>query len=214
MITLFEDQHWNNNIFVQRDADGNVPDEITGNVSFQSHPCWEELERNNIRWKESYKKWFKGRMEVWKERANTHLIVVTLILTVSFAAGFTIPGGYNGDDGPNKGMAIISKKTAFKAFAVTDTIAMISSTAAVFLHYLATYEKENKRLSRYVAAGILALVAMLAMMIAFMTGLYVVLPSTSLAIFICVICSLSLALFIFLLGKSFYDSFQKKRKKY
>ncbi|XP_019254149.1 PREDICTED: ankyrin repeat-containing protein At5g02620-like [Nicotiana attenuata] len=214
MITLFEDQHWNNNIFVQRDTDGNVPDEVTGNVSFQSHPSREELDRNNIKWKESYGKWFKGRMEVWKERANTHLIVVTLILTVSFAAGFTIPGGYDGDDGPNKGMAIISKKTAFKAFAVTDTIAMISSTAAVFLHYLATYEEENKRLSRYVVAGVLALVAMIAMMIAFMTGLYVVLPSTSLAIFICVICSLSLALFVFILGKSFYDSFQKKRKKY
>ncbi|XP_075109404.1 protein ACCELERATED CELL DEATH 6-like [Nicotiana tabacum] len=215
MITLFEDQHWNNNIFVQRDADGNVPEKVIGkSVSFQSHPYWEELDRNNVRWKESYEKWFKGRMEVWKNRANTHLIVVTLILTVSFAAGFTIPGGYDGDDGPNKGMAVISKKTAFKAFAVTDTIAMISSTAAVFLHYLATYEEENKSLSRYVAAGVLALVAMLAMMIAFMTGLYVVLPSTGLAVFICVICSLSLALFIFVLGKSFYDSFQKKRKRY
>ncbi|OIT33803.1 PREDICTED: protein ACCELERATED CELL DEATH 6-like [Nicotiana attenuata] len=214
MITLFQQQHWDNNIFVQRDADGNMPHEVTGNVSFQSdHPCWEELDRNNIRWKELHKKWFKGRMEVWKERANTHLIVVTLILTVSFAAGFTIPGGYD-DDGPNKGMAILSKKTAFKAFAVTDTIAVISSTAAVFLHYLATYEEENKRLSRYVAAGVLALVAMLAMMIAFMTGLYVVLSSTSLAIFICVICSVSIALFIFVLGKSFYNSFQKKRKKY
>ncbi|XP_075087494.1 protein ACCELERATED CELL DEATH 6-like [Nicotiana tabacum] len=171
MITLFEDQHWNNNIFEQRDTNGNVPYKVTGkNVSFHSHPCWEELDRNNIILEELDEKWFKGRMEVWEERANTHLIVVTLILTVSFA-GFTIPGGYNGDDGPNKGMAIISKKTAFKAFAVADTIAMISSSAAIFLHYVATYNEEGRRLSRYYAAGILAVVAMLAMMIAFMTGL-------------------------------------------
>uniref|UniRef100_A0A1S3ZZC8 Protein ACCELERATED CELL DEATH 6-like n=1 Tax=Nicotiana tabacum TaxID=4097 RepID=A0A1S3ZZC8_TOBAC len=194
MIRLFQEQLWHNNIFEQRDADGNVPYKVTGkSMSFQSHLCWEKLDRNDIRLEELDEKWFKGRMEVWKERANTHLIVVTLILTVSFAAGFTIPGGYDGVDDPNKGMAIISKKTAFKAFAVTDTISMISSTAAVFLHYLATYEEENKRLNRYVVAGVLALVAMLTMMIAFMTGLYVVLPSASLAIFICVICSLSLA---------------------
>ncbi|KAK4363345.1 hypothetical protein RND71_018586 [Anisodus tanguticus] len=123
----------------------------------------------------------KEHSEVWKERANTHLIVAALITTVSFAAAFTVPGGYNGHEaGPNnKGMAILWKTTAFQTFAITDTIAMISSTSAMFLHYLATYEQEIKRLNRYVTAGILVLVAMVAMMIAFMTGLLYLVPFQS-----------------------------------
>nr|POF23003.1 hypothetical protein CFP56_15678 [Quercus suber] len=31
----------------------------------------------------------------YKDRANTLLLVSTLVATVTFAAGFTIPGGYN-----------------------------------------------------------------------------------------------------------------------
>ncbi|XP_059314773.1 ankyrin repeat-containing protein ITN1-like [Lycium ferocissimum] len=149
----------------------------------------------------------------WKERANTHLIVATLITTVSFAAGFTLPGGYNGDDGPDKGMAILSKKAALKAFAIADTIAMISSTAAVFLHYLATYDQGTISRFRYLGAGTLVMVAMVAMVVAFMAGLYTVLPnSEGIALVICVMCSLSLVVFIILLGKRIYDEYYGFRK--
>ncbi|XP_060182398.1 ankyrin repeat-containing protein ITN1-like [Lycium barbarum] len=149
----------------------------------------------------------------WKERANTHLIVATLITTVSFAAGFTLPGGYNGDDGANKGMAILSKKAALKAFAIADTIAMISSTAAVFLHYLATYDQGTISRFRYLGAGTLVMVAMVAMVVAFTAGLYTVLPnSEGIALVICVMCSLSLVVFIILLGKRIYDEYYGFRK--
>ncbi|CBI35183.3 unnamed protein product, partial [Vitis vinifera] len=54
-----------------------------------------------------------------KDISNTHLLVATLIATVTFAAGFTLPGGYN-DEGPDKGKAVLSTKIAFKAFLLSD----------------------------------------------------------------------------------------------
>ncbi|RVW29021.1 Protein accellerated cell death 6 [Vitis vinifera] len=67
-----------------------------------------------------------------KDVSNTHLLVATLIATVTFAACFSLPGGYNQDD-PNKGKSVLSTKVAFKAFVITDGIAFYCSTAAVFL---------------------------------------------------------------------------------
>ncbi|RVW69871.1 hypothetical protein CK203_060694 [Vitis vinifera] len=55
-----------------------------------------------------------------QKQGETHLIVSAFITTVTFAAGFTLLGGYKEDDGK----AILSKKAAFRAFVVTDTIAM------------------------------------------------------------------------------------------
>ncbi|KAL7238345.1 hypothetical protein ACSBR2_004446 [Camellia fascicularis] len=46
-----------------------------------------------------------------------------------------MPGGYNGNDGPNQGMAILTREAAFKAFMVTDTIAMSLSISAVLIHF-------------------------------------------------------------------------------
>ncbi|KAI7981313.1 Ankyrin repeat-containing protein [Camellia lanceoleosa] len=65
-----------------------------------------------------------------RKAGDTHLIVATLIATVTFAAGFTVPGGYSSNDGPNQGMAILTREAAFKAFVVTDFMAMILSTCA------------------------------------------------------------------------------------
>ena len=50
------------------------------------------------------------RTSALKEQGKTHLIVSALITTVPYAAGFTLPGGYNGDDGK----AILSKKSALE----------------------------------------------------------------------------------------------------
>ncbi|RVW61839.1 hypothetical protein CK203_064360 [Vitis vinifera] len=50
------------------------------------------------------------RTSALREQGKDHLIVSALITTVTYAAGFTLPGGYNGDDGK----AILSKKAAFE----------------------------------------------------------------------------------------------------
>ncbi|CAL5337540.1 unnamed protein product [Camellia sinensis] len=71
-----------------------------------------------------------------KKTEDTHMILAALIATVTFAAGFTMPGGYNGNQGPTQGMAILRRETAFQAFAVTNTIAMILSTSAIVTYFL------------------------------------------------------------------------------
>ncbi|KAA8527707.1 hypothetical protein F0562_035424 [Nyssa sinensis] len=124
-----------------------------------------------------------------REVANTHLIVAALIATVTFTAGFTVPGGYEDNEGPNQGMAILTRKAAFQAFVIWNTIAMIFSTCAVYLHFItSTYVDEDKISNRLASAMILVILAMVAMVIAFVTGSYAVLANSSgLAIAVCVI---------------------------
>ncbi|KAL6342703.1 hypothetical protein AAG906_013109 [Vitis piasezkii] len=111
---------------------------------------------------------------------ETHLIVAALVATVTFAAGFTLPGGYN-----DNGMAILTKRAAFKAFIVTDTIAVILSVSAVYGLFL-------------------TLLSMGAMVVAFMTGLYAVLPfSSGLPIVTCIICCIFLLAFYFVFRQLF-----------
>ncbi|KAK1283951.1 Ankyrin repeat-containing protein [Acorus calamus] len=52
-------------------------------------------------------------------------LVAVLLATISFAAAFTLPGGYNNDD-PNKGHATLIKRLALKAFLLSDTITFCS----------------------------------------------------------------------------------------
>ncbi|KAI8561124.1 hypothetical protein RHMOL_Rhmol04G0312800 [Rhododendron molle] len=56
---------------------------------------------------------------------QTIVIVAALIATITFAAAFTIPGGYDGNPGRDQGMAILARESAFKAFVITNTIAML-----------------------------------------------------------------------------------------
>ncbi|KAK1371773.1 hypothetical protein POM88_037865 [Heracleum sosnowskyi] len=58
-----------------------------------------------------------------KDRVNTLLLVATLIATVTFAAGFTMPGGYSNSE-PDKGKATLLNKLTFQMFVICDTIAM------------------------------------------------------------------------------------------
>ncbi|PHT49042.1 hypothetical protein CQW23_13250 [Capsicum baccatum] len=68
--------------------------------------------------------------------AQIHIVVATLIMTVTFAAGITLPGGFESDsDSPNQGMAILIRKTAFRAFVVSDTIAFTCSAVAIFIYF-------------------------------------------------------------------------------
>ncbi|XP_078150752.1 protein ACCELERATED CELL DEATH 6-like [Carex rostrata] len=55
-------------------------------------------------------------------------VISALIATVTFAAIFTMPGGYIADDHMNRGTPILSRKYAFKAFIVADSLAFLLST--------------------------------------------------------------------------------------
>lgn len=67
-----------------------------------------------------------------KNMAGLNLLASTIIAMVTFAAAFTMPGGYN-----EKGMAILSGEKAFKMFLLFDSLAFGCSAASMFVHFLA-----------------------------------------------------------------------------
>ncbi|KAF3958320.1 hypothetical protein CMV_016772 [Castanea mollissima] len=62
-----------------------------------------------------------------KDRVGTLLLVAALVATVTFAAAFTVPGGYNGSGG----VATFLEKQMFQVFVICNTIAMYSAIAVV-----------------------------------------------------------------------------------
>ncbi|WJZ87796.1 hypothetical protein VitviT2T_007148 [Vitis vinifera] len=153
--------------------------------------------------------------KVIQRRGENHLIVAALIATVTFAAGFTLPGGYN----VNEGTATLAKKTAFKAFVVMDTLAMVLSVSAIFIFFFMSWHVKKASLNKHIIPGFfLTMLAMGAMVMAFMTGLYAVLPESSwLPLFTCIICcsfflSLYFELNVLLKGYKVMFYFKKKYK--
>ncbi|CDP16297.1 unnamed protein product [Coffea canephora] len=114
--------------------------------------------------------------------AANYSIVATLIATVTFAAGFTVPGGYY-SDGPHRGMAVLSKKAAFITFVISDSLAMIASIGAV-LGLIRLFQTKNYRLKLTIVRATRRRIfaAVILMMIAFLTGLCAVLPNLAVMI--------------------------------
>ncbi|KAM3199670.1 protein ACCELERATED CELL DEATH 6-like [Capsicum annuum] len=124
---------------------------------------------------------------------------------INIKAGFTLPGGFESDDNsPNKGMAILIRKSAFRAFVITDAIAFACSAGAIFSYF---YMATNPRLMSYQDLGYLwslskvgarsQLVAMSAVVIAFVTGMYATLAhSVGLAVTVCSIGCISFILYV------------------
>ncbi|KAK9999901.1 hypothetical protein SO802_019504 [Lithocarpus litseifolius] len=107
----------------------------------------------------------------YKDRVNTLLVVATLVATVTFAAGFTGPGG-NDDSEPHKGMAKFLRHHLFQVFIISNTIAMYSSVTVVVALIWAQLGDLNLVItSLKIAAPILGL-APIMVSSAFMTGSY------------------------------------------
>lgn len=129
---------------------------------------------------------------------ETNLIVATLIATVTFAAGITMPGGYIVDNkDPNEGMAVLTRKAAFKAFVITDTIALTLSGFAVLTHLYIRTDHPIVLRGRLALAFLCTDYATIAMLVAFITGTYAVLASSSLSIFVWAIPSILLFMYLF-----------------
>ncbi|KAA8523735.1 hypothetical protein F0562_010158 [Nyssa sinensis] len=83
-------------------------------------------------------------IQAYKKMGHTLLMVDTLIATVTFAAAFTMPGGYNNDIGPNQGLALLASSKYLKWFIISDTIAMVCSiTAACIIFWGAIIGRES-----------------------------------------------------------------------
>ncbi|KAK1309583.1 hypothetical protein QJS10_CPA09g01284 [Acorus calamus] len=107
-----------------RDCDGNSPlhlAAINGN-----HHCYKTMgggDGDRGRDKKN------GRHHVLSAEkvANNLLLVATLIITVTFAAIITMPGGFESDPttGSNNGTAVLANRSSFQAFVIMDTLGFL-----------------------------------------------------------------------------------------
>ncbi|KAL2555620.1 Ankyrin repeat family protein [Forsythia ovata] len=125
---------------------------------------------------ESHEELVKEGEEWMKDTANSCIIVATLIVTILFAAAITVPGGSNG----NTGLPNFSERKAFKIFAISDALALFSSTTSMlmFLSILTSrYAEEDflYALPKRLIIGLVTLfLSIIFMMAAFGTTVYLV----------------------------------------
>lgn len=137
----------------------------------------------------------KKGLELYKERTSTQIIVTALITTVTFTVGFTMPGGYNQSGQKDEGLVILSRKKAFIVFMVADVLALVLSSTSLFLYFVSSMYQDPLQVSKLNAASTgLNIVSVIAMMLTFITGTYVVL-SNSLALAI-IVCSIGCVFFV------------------
>lgn len=107
-----------------------------------------------------------------KNKLETNLVIAMLVATVTFAAAFAMPGGYN-----SQGLATLSAKPAFKAFVIFDTIGFLFSVTAVTIQFdtCGIYSDQIRYMS---VATICTRIAMLGMVLAFVSAMHVVLEKS------------------------------------
>lgn len=122
-----------------------------------------------------------------KENVNILLVISVLLATITFAAGFTVPGGFN----EKTGIPILISKGAFKVFLISDTYAMCCSMLALFslIWFMTGKPSESRKLidlSIFVIQQ-----AFYGTTLAFMTGVYVAISPEALwtSILVCTFCS-------------------------
>ncbi|XP_025826933.1 ankyrin repeat-containing protein ITN1-like [Panicum hallii] len=106
---------------------------------------------------------------------DAYFIAATLIATVTFAATFTMPGGYD----QTRGIALHGRNAAFMTFVVSNTVAMCSSIVVIFLLIWARQEPVMLRIHNVMWSQTLTIVACLAMLVALMTAVYITVAPTA-----------------------------------
>ncbi|KAJ9559406.1 hypothetical protein OSB04_014020 [Centaurea solstitialis] len=114
--------------------------------------------------------------EKWmKETANKCMVVAALVTTVVFSVAFTIPGGYNQNDG----LPIFLKDGPFIMFVILDAISLILSSSSIlmFLSILTSrYTQEDFLVSlpKKLMIGLTTLfLSIITMMVAFSFSFFV-----------------------------------------
>ncbi|XP_030453292.1 ankyrin repeat-containing protein At5g02620-like [Syzygium oleosum] len=114
--------------------------------------------------------------QTYKQNCQTLLMVAMLITTVTFAAAFTMPGGYNNNIGPGQGVALLRSSGFLKQFIISDTIAMTCSIMASSIILWGTAFSKRCYMHCYVTAAVLTFIALQSTAMSFNSGLLAVLP--------------------------------------
>ncbi|KAM1009980.1 hypothetical protein TB1_044634 [Malus domestica] len=173
---------------------------------------------------ESHKAMGKEAEKSMKEIATSCTVVGSLIITMMFAAAFTVPSGND----EKTGLPTFLTKSIFAAFIVSDAISLFSSTTSVimFLGILTSRYFEDdflKSLPTKMIIGLFALfLSIVTMMIVFSCALYIMLDGKStivipsillasvpVASFIWMQFPLFVELFISTFGQGIFDRKQK-----
>ena len=112
-----------------------------------------------------------------KKDSQTNLLVATLIATVTFTAAFTMPGGCQ-SQGVDEGSAVLSKRAAFHAFLIANTLAFGLSITTILVHFLASATITDVVFHRRVVrrAPLFTNWSIVALLVAFISGTYTVVP--------------------------------------
>lgn len=103
-----------------------------------------------------------------KNKMGTYALVATLIATVTFSSSFTMPGGYDQQDGT----ALLGHRKAFIVFVMANTRAMLSSIIVVFSFIWAKREVHDFKTSQIAWSHWLTVVSCLAMVVSLTTAVY------------------------------------------
>lgn len=137
------------------------------------------------------------QMEWIKDRINTLLLVETLMVTVTFTAGFTLPGGYNGCDCPDKGIATLLRKGMLQAFVIFDTLSFYSSVIALVTLMWAQLGDAYLALTAYTLSKHLFGVSLALMSLAFMVAISIAISKlTWLFVLVLTLGTISLIIFM------------------
>ncbi|KAK3438810.1 hypothetical protein EUGRSUZ_C03634 [Eucalyptus grandis] len=173
---------------------------------------------------EQWNELFKEAGQWMKDTSSSCSLVATLIITIAFAAAFTVPGGNN----DSTGVPIFLNKASFIVFVVADGFALLSSVTAtlMFLTILTsryTIEDFLHSLPRKMVMGLTFLIFSLAsMLVAFSSALTIILserfkwiyiPITLLAAFpIVLFAILQLPLYIEMVESTFWPRLYRPLK--
>nr|GMD40361.1 protein ACCELERATED CELL DEATH 6-like [Ipomoea batatas] len=79
------------------------------------------------------------------ETSRTNITVTSLILTMTFTIGLTVPGGYNSNVGRRQGTPLLLHRFQFQAFVMYDLMAFLLSILSIFFHIVMVAEASSTK---------------------------------------------------------------------
>ncbi|CAO2837803.1 unnamed protein product [Amaranthus hypochondriacus] len=131
-------------------------------------------------------------------------VVAALLATITFAAGFTLPGGLDDKTGGAK----LPKRAAFIVFLLTDTVAMCTSMLVLFCLILSMVSNHNMCRVLVECSVNILITSLYFTTVAFMTGIYTVINHTFLGVLI--VFFITCSLIIIFANKTIWDFFIAK----